>query len=232
MLTAADVMTTDVVSVDPGTPVRDVAELLCTRRISGVPVIDVDGRVIGIVSEGDLIRHATIAGERRQSWLQSLFADDGATARDYTKAHGRTARDVMTADVVNVETTATLAEIADMMQRHRIKRVPVLRDGGLVGIVTRGDLLKGMIAHKAEPAATVDDRSIHEQLLRELSDQPWAHLLDAKVENGVVHLYGTIQYDDERRALRIAAENVPGVKRVEEHLTPWSSAPIRHSGEG
>src|SRR5258706_2797168 len=138
----------------------------------------------------------------------------------------------MTADVVNVETRATLGEIADMMQRHRIKRVPVLRDGGLVGIVTRGDLLKGMIAHKAEPAATVDDRSIHEQLLRELSDQPWAHLLDAKVENGVVHLYGTIQYDDERRALRIAAENVPGVKRVEEHLTPWSSAPIRHSGEG
>ena len=232
MLTAADVMTTDVISVDPDKPVREIAELLYTRRISGVPVVDADDRVIGIVSEGDLIGHAAIVGEHHRSWWLSLFADERVTARDYVKAHGRTARDVMTTDVVSVEETATLAEIAGTLHRDRIKRVPVVRGGKLVGIVTRGNLLKALATLKTEPPKSVDDRAIREQLMHELRSQPWAHVLDVIVTNGVVHLHGTVQTDDERRALRIAAENVPGVKTVEEHLTPWSSAPIRYSGEG
>jgi CBS-domain-containing membrane protein len=232
MLTAADVMTTDVVTVDPDKPVRDIAELLYTRRISGVPVVDSDGSVIGIVSEGDLIGHAAIVGEHHRSWWLSLFADESVTARDYAKAHGRTARDVMTTNVITVEETKTLREIVETLHRHRINRVPVVRDGKLVGIVTRGDLLKALATPEREPPKSVDDRAIHEQLMRELRSQPWAHVLDVRVEDGVVHLYGTFQSDDERRALRIAAENVPGVKRVEDHLTPWSSAPIVHSGEG
>lgn len=109
MLTAADVMTTDVVSIDPEKPVRNIAELLRTRRISGVPVVDADGVVIGIVSEGDLIGHAAIVGERRRSWWLSLFADESVSARDYIKTHGRTAREVMTTNVITVEETATLA---------------------------------------------------------------------------------------------------------------------------
>jgi CBS domain-containing protein len=232
MLTAADVMTTHVVSVDLDKPVREIAELLYTRRISGVPVVDADGRAIGIVSEGDLIGHAAIVGEHHRSWWLSLFADESVTARDYVKAHGRTARDVMTTNVVSVEETATLAEIAGTLHRHRIKRVPVVRGGKPIGIVTRGDLLKALATLKAEPPKSVDDRAIREQLIHELRSQPWAHVLDLRVENGVVHLHGTVQTDDERRALRIAAENVPGVKRVEDHLTPWSSAPARYSGEG
>jgi CBS domain-containing protein len=232
MLTAADVMTTDVVSVDADKSVRDIAEILYTRRISGVPVVDADGRVIGIVSEGDLIAHAAIIGEQHRSWWLSLFTDESVTARDYVKAHGRTARDVMTTKVVSVAETATLAEIAETLHRHRIKRVPVFRGGKLVGIVTRGNLLQALVTLKTEPPRIVDDRTIHDQLMRELRDQPWAHVLDATVENGVVHLHGTFQTDDERRALRIAAENVPGVKGVEDHLTPWSSAPTRYSGVG
>ena len=232
MLTAADVMTTDVISVDLDKPVREIAELLYTRRISGVPVVDADGRAIGIVSEGDLIGHAAIVGEHHRSWWLSLFADESVTARDYVKAHGRTARDVMSTNVVSVEETATLAEIAGTLHRHRIKRVPVVRGGKPIGIVTRGDLLKALATLETEPPKSVDDRAIREQLMRELRSQPWAHVLDLRVENGVVHLHGTVQTDDERRALRIAAENVPGVKRVEDHLTPWSSAPIRYSGEG
>jgi CBS-domain-containing membrane protein len=150
------------------------------------------------------------------------------SARESAKTHGRTARDVMTADVVTIEETATLAEIARTLERHRIKRVPVVRDGRLVGIVTRGNLLQGLASLRSEPPASVDDAAIRERLIDELRSQPWAHLLaeDIVVENGVVHLYGTVRTDDEQRALRIAAENVPGVKRVEDHLTRWTPAPI------
>src|SRR3954470_8684724 len=150
MLTAADVMTSDVVSVEPDTPVRDIAELLYSRRISGVPVVEND-QVIGIVSEGDLIGHVAAIGEPRRSWWLSLFADESLSARDYAKTHGRTVRDVMTASVVSVEETATLAEVAKTLERHRIKRVPVLRDGKLVGIITRANLHQGLATLKPEP---------------------------------------------------------------------------------
>jgi CBS domain-containing protein len=232
MMTAADVMTADVISVGPDTPVRDIAALLFNRGISGVPVINETGGVIGIVSEGDLIGHAAIVGERRRSWWLNLFADESLSARDYVKTHGRTARDVMTTNVVTIEDAATLADIAESLERHGIKRVPVVRNGKLVGIVTRGNLLRGLATLGAEAPRSVDDRAIREQLVGELKGQPWAHLLDIRVEGGVVHLYGTVETDDERRALQIAAENVPGVKAVEDHLTPWTSAPIRYSGEG
>jgi CBS domain-containing protein len=227
MLTAADVMTSDVVSVEPDTPVRDIAELLYSRRISGVPVVEND-QVIGIVSEGDLIGHVAAIGEPRRSWWLSLFADESLSARDYAKTHGRTARDVMTASVVSVEETATLAEMARLVERHRIKRVPVLRDGKLIGIVTRGNLLQGLATLKAELPKSVDDATIREELVAELRNQPWAHLYtdDIVVENGVVHLHGTVRTEDERLALRIAAENVRGVRSVEDHLMIWTPPPI------
>src|SRR3954470_11249760 len=219
MLTAADVMTTEVLSVEPDTPVRDIAQLLYTRRISGVPVVE-QGRVIGIVSEGDLIGHAAAIGEQRRSWWLSAFMNDSLSARDYAKTHGRTARDVMTASVVAVEETATLAEVAKTLVRHRIKRVPVVRNGKLVGIVTRGNLLQGLATLQPASPANLDDRSIREQLIAELKRQPWSHLLadDITVKNGTVRLSGIVQTEDERRAIRIAAENVPGVKSVEDHL--------------
>jgi CBS domain-containing protein len=221
-----------VVSVGPDKPVQEIAELLYTRRISGVPVVAPDGGLIGIVSEGDLIGHAAIVGDRRRSWWLNLFSDEGASAREYVKTHGRTARDVMTTAVVTVEETATLAEVAETFRQHRIKRVPVVRAGKLIGIATRGDLLRGFATLGAEPPTGADDRTIRERLMRELEGQPWAHLLDIIVEDGVVHMHGTVETEDEQRALRVAAENVPGVRRVELHLTPWGPAPIRQSGEG
>src|SRR4051812_13350514 len=128
MLTAADVMTPNVITIAPETSVREIAELLYTRRISGAPVVDQEGHVLGIVSEGDLITHAAAIGEQRRSWWLNFFADASALAREYAKTHGRTARDVMSKDVMSVPETATLAEIASTLERHRIKRVPVLRD--------------------------------------------------------------------------------------------------------
>lgn len=227
MLTAADVMTREVVSVGPDTPVRAIAELLFTRRISGVPVLE-DGRLIGVVSEGDLIGHAAATGEQRRSWWLSALMNDSASARDYAKTHGRTARDVMTSAVITIAETATLAEIAKTLERHRIKRVPVLREGKLVGIVSRGNLLQALATLEVEAAGTVDDDAIRERLIAELRGQSWAHLPpDAiVVENGIVRLSGIVQTEDERRALRIAAENTPGVKGVDDHLTIWSPAPI------
>lgn len=227
MLTAADVMTREVVSVGPDTPVRAIAELLFTRRISGVPVLE-DGRLIGVVSEGDLIGHAAATGEQRRSWWLSALMNDSASARDYAKTHGRTARDVMTSAVITIGEAATLAEIAKTLERHRIKRVPVLREGKLVGIVSRGNLLQALATLEVEAAGTVDDDTIRERLIAELRGQSWAHLPpDAiVVENGIVRLSGIVQTEDERRALRIAAENTPGVKGVDDHLTIWSPAPI------
>jgi CBS domain-containing protein len=222
MLVASDIMTTDVITVAPETTVRDVAVLLHTRRISGAPVADAAGNSLGIVTEGDLVHQEAIAGEHRRSWWLALFDDSTHLARDYAKSHGRTARDIMTAAVISVGPTATLPEIASTLERHRIKRVPVIKDGKLVGIITRSNLLQALAAADVSRPSSPDDRAIREQLLAELQKQPWVHmaLKSIVVQDGVVSLWGMVSTDDERRALRIAAENVPGVKRVEDQLTP------------
>ncbi len=219
MLTAADVMTTDVISVAPETPVCDVAKLMYTRRISGVPVIDREKRVIGIVSEGDLIRHAAILGEQHRSWWAAAFTSKSALAHDYIKTHGHIAGEVMTSDVITVAATVSLAEIAKILEQHRIKRVPVIEDGKLVGIVTRGNLLQALATANVVKPASVDDRAIRVRLVAELETQRWAHLLNKNivVRDGIVHLGGVVETEEERHALRLAAENVPGVKRVKDH---------------
>ena len=220
MLTASDVMTTEVITVTPEASVREIAKLLHTHQISGVPVIGPDNRVVGIVSEGDLIGHAEVVGEQHASWLFNLFADVRALARDYTKTHGRCAKDVMTSDVITVPPDASLAEIAKTLAQHRIKRVPVVENGKLVGIVTRGNLLKALETAEQPNVPSLDDRALQEKILAELNTQPWAHLMmkNVTVTNGVVDLEGFVDNEDERRALTVAAANVPGVKRVEDHL--------------
>ncbi len=219
MLTAADVMTSDVITVTPDTSVREIAKLMYTRHISGVPVIDGEKRVIGIVGEGDLLGHADIAGERHRTWWLDAFVNSNALAREYIKTHGRVASDVMTPTVIMVAPTASIVEIAKILERHRIKRLPVVDGDKLVGIVTRGDLLQALAAAEVAKPASVDDRAIRERLLAELESQRWAHL-PAKsivVQGGVIHLSGFVETPEERHALHIAAENVPGVERIEDH---------------
>jgi CBS domain-containing protein len=223
MLTAADVMTTDVITVTPETPVREIAKLLYTRRISGVPVIDPNRAVVGLVSEGDLMKHVDVIGEPRRSWWLTLFAGETALAHDYAKTHGRRAQDVMTPQVITVTPTALLDEIATTLERHRIKRVPVVQDGRLVGIVTRSNLVQALATIDVSRPASLDDRTIRERLLADLNAQPWAHMFlkNIIVENGVVHFWGFMENEEERRALRVAAENTPGVKAVEDHLARY-----------
>jgi CBS domain-containing protein len=219
MLTAAHVMTTKIVSVTPQTPIRHIAKLMCTKRISGVPVVDEEKRVIGIVSGGDLTRHADIVGEQHRPWWLAAFTSATAQAHDYIKTHGHTARDVMSADVITVAPTTSLAEIAKLLQQHRIKRVPVVEGGKLVGIVARGDLLRALTMVNGAKPARVDDRAIREGLFAELENRRWAHLLNKNiiVRNGVVDLSGFVESEDERHALQVAVENVPGVQRLEDH---------------
>ena len=220
MLTANDVMTTEVVTVSPETLVPDVARLLHERGISGVPVVDTHGEMIGIVSEGDLIGHAGTVGEQRRSWWLRLLTGEDALARDYAKTHARTTKDVMTTRVITVPDTASLADIAGRMEKHGIKRVPVVCDGRLIGIVSRGNLLQALAATDISKDVSADDRTIRERLIADLRAQPWASMLTKNivVENGAVHLFGFVRSEDERSALRVAAENVPGVTKVEDHL--------------
>jgi CBS domain-containing protein len=222
-----DVMTTDVVTVDPTTSVQALAMLLSERGISGVPVVDSDSRLVGIVSEGDLLHRvetgtARLAGRRRSWWLDTI-ASDRDLARNYVKSHGRTAKDVMTPNVISVIDTTELAEIALLLETKRIKRVPVLRDGELVGIVSRANLVRALAAMKSEPAtdADSDDRTIRKKLLSELKGQEWFKFwaMDILVKDRVVHFwFSHNESEEERRALRVAAENIAGVRRVEEQI--------------
>jgi CBS-domain-containing membrane protein len=221
MLTAADVMTRAVVTVRPETSIHEIARLLCDHHISGVPVVDDEEQLLGIVSEGDLIGHAQLAGEQRRSWWQTFLNGPTVLAQHYAKSHGRTASDVMTKDVVPVLETTSVADTARALEQHRIKRVPVLRNGRLVGIVTRSNLLQVLATTDVSKPMNVADRVIRERLNEELEEQPWAYLLSKNivVEDGVVHLFGIVQSDEERHAIRLAAENQAGVKAVEDHLS-------------
>jgi CBS domain-containing protein len=226
---AVDVMTTNVITVDPDTSVQALATLLSERGISGVPVVDKENRLVGIVSEGDLMHRAETGTERRTTrrrsrWLDSIGSDQEA-ARDYIKAHARAVSDIMTRDVISVSDTTDLADVATLLETKRIKRVPVLRDGKIVGIVSRANLVRALAMTRSEPAAEVDsdDRTIREKLLAELKGQEWVHMwaADIIVRDRVVHLwFSDDRSDDERQALRVAAENIPGVRKVEEHIVP------------
>jgi CBS domain-containing protein len=232
---AMDVMTTNVITVGPEKTVQEVAVLLSERGISGVPVVDASGQVIGIVSEGDLLHRAETGTERRTErrrarWFDGI-APDQELARDYVKAHGRTVSEVMTRAVVSVADTAELADVANLLETKRIKRVPVLRDGKLVGIISRANLVRALAAAKSEPASVgeSDDRTIRHKLLAELQGQEWAKVwaADIVVSDRVVHLWLSDDLStDERQALRVAAENVPGVRGIEEHLVPVPLSPI------
>ncbi len=219
---AKDIMTTSVVTVRPDTGVNDIAKLLIEKSISGLPVTDADGRLVGVVSEGDLLRRPELETERRGSWWLDLLANNRETAAEYVKSHGTTAADVMTASVVSVAETATVGEIAATLEKHRIKRVPVVSDGKVVGIVSRANLLHGLAARKEPPLTTpsTDDRTIRESLTQRLESQGWVSSgsLNLIVDGGIVQLWGWVGSKAERRAIVLAAEQYPGVKGVEDHL--------------
>jgi CBS domain-containing protein len=219
---AKDIMTKPVITIEPDTTVPEIATLLFERRISGVPVVEA-GRLVGLVSEADLLhRHelGTDHGRPARSWWARLIGRESGPA-EYVKSHARRARDVMTRNVISVAEDTPIAKIATVLERHRIKRVPVLRSERLVGIVSRANLVEALAARPRAgkaPRAKGDD-SIRRQLLAELERQPWwrSSASTVIVTEGIVHYWGLVDSEDQKEASRIAAENVPGVRRVEDH---------------
>ena len=220
-MNAEDIMTSPVVTVGPETTVREIAALLLKRRISGVPVVG-KGRLVGLVSEADLLHRHEIGTERvtrSGSWWLRLFSAD-PSIEDYVKSHARQARDVMRHEVVSVQADTSVAEIANLLESRGIKRVPVLRGERLIGIVSRANLIRALAVGKRsrKPARTSDDNTIRERLLAELEGQPWwRESSNLRVADGIVHYWGIINSEDERQAARVAAENIPGVRQVEDH---------------
>lgn len=219
-MNAADIMTPDVICAEPETPLAELIGLMLKNRISAVPIVE-QGRVVGIVSEGDLLRRAETGTEARPSrWLELVTSTDRLAA-DYVKAHGVKAGEVMTRNVITVAAETPLAEIAHLMETHRIKRVPVLRDGRLVGIVARRNLLQALASRLNAAPVTANDRAIRDAFLAALSRQPWADQgasINAVVCDGVVHLWGYAPEGVRRRAVVVLAENMAGVRSVEDHL--------------
>jgi CBS domain-containing protein len=220
---ACDVMTRHVVSVTPDTSIGAAAELMLERRISGLPVIEKSGKLVGMISEGDLLRRVEAKTERkRPRWLE-LFAANSQLAAEYVKSHASHVADVMTSEVVTVTEETPIGDVAERLETKRIKRVPVVRGGKVVGIVTRSNVLRAVASGAAARGTRRpnDDSAIHEKILRELRNQKWADPIDSNivVTDAVVHLWGSVMSEAERKALRVAAENVPGVRAVEDHLT-------------
>lgn len=218
---AKDIMTRPVVSVGPETSVQEIARLLLERRISAVPIVDDRSRVIGMVSEGDLMRRPESGTEGHASWWLELLGGTEERARTYLKSHGLTARDVMTREVVTVAENTPLEKIATLLERNRIKRVPVLRGGKLVGIVSRANLLHGLVATRGKPAGstTLDPHRAREAVMAELRKVGVQSLyLNVVVAHGIAHLWGYAESAAERRAIALAARRTPGVRKVENHL--------------
>jgi CBS domain-containing protein len=220
---ASDIMTQEVVTVRRDTPLDDVVHLMLAHRISGLPVMD-NERLVGILSENDLLRRPEIATERpRHHWLQ-LFSHSENAAADYVRTHGLTAGEVMTTDVVSVTETTGVEEIAELMESCGIKRVPVLREGRLVGIVSRADMLRSL-GSRLHPQRSAADAEIRASVLAELScHASWAPRpaqVSVAVQDGVVHYWGMVHSTAQRQALIVAAERIAGVGHVEDHMLDW-----------
>lgn len=216
---AKDIMTTPVVSVTPQTRIAEVARLLLERHISAVPVLDKEAGLVGMISEGDFLRRAEGEGHQHGSWWLRLFAGPGDRAADFVKTHGRTAADVMTREVISVAADTPEGDIAHLLETRRIKRVPVVSDGKVIGIVSRADLLHSLAARRktaAGPVSVTDDE-IRKQVLAAFrtSDLVPPYGVSVIVVDAVVQIWGFVEVPAQGNALRVAAENTPGVKGVE-----------------
>lgn len=221
---AKDIMTDNVITVREDTPVDDIAGLLLKHRISGMPVVDEKNNIVGLVSEGDLMRQPGIEAERPRSWWLQLMTSSQEQAADFIKSHGLRAEQVMTRNIITVNADTGIADIAQLLEKHRIKRVPVVENGKLVGIISRANLLQALAAHrhgdKLAATAAQDDRTIRQDILAAIRKKGWlTHgSPNVIVSEGRVEIWGWVDSEDERRALLLAVESIPGVRKVEDHL--------------
>jgi len=217
---AADIMVKDVVSVRPEASVREVASLMLERRISGVPVVDSERRVLGIISEGDLIRRPEIGTYTSPTGWLTVFLSRDESARDFVKTHGLLAKEVMSRPAICVAPETPLADIVRLFDRHRVKRLPVVEHGRLAGLVTRADLLRALVARQAMPPIASGDQEIRERIDAILRAEVWAPsaYINVQVSEGVVQLWGMVNSIAQRDALVLAVRGTPGVRDVQQHI--------------
>lgn len=216
---AADIMTRDVVTVSPDDRIADVIALMLDKKISGLPVVDAERNLVGIVTEGDFLRRSELDTKReRARWLEFVLGPAKAAA-DYVEANARRVRDVLTPDPYSVTEYTPLTDIVALFEKHKIKRVPVTANGKLVGIVSRVDLLRALSRQLTRPTLASDD-AIREHIVAAIAREPWAppYIPEPEVEDGVVTLRGTVFDATVREALRVLIESVPGVKEVKDEL--------------
>jgi CBS domain-containing protein len=222
---AHQIMTKPVITVSPDATIVEAANIMLQRHVSGLPVVDGEGQLIGIVSEGDFIRRSEIGTQRKRGrWLRFILGP-GKSASDFVYEHGRKVSDVMTKDPLTINEDTVLAEIVNLMERKNVKRLPVLRDGKLVGIVSRANLLQTVasLAHEV-PDPTADDDHIRDRIINAMEKNDWCPFgLGVIVKDGIVHLSGVITDERSRQAAIVAAENVEGVKKVHDNLC-WIDA--------
>lgn len=222
---AQDLMTRKVHAVKVSTPVSKIVDLMVSMGVSALPVIDRDFQVLGIVTEGDLLRRVEIGTEKPRPWWARLVDDPVDTARDYVKSRGSRARDVMTSPVISVAPATTAAEIADLMEKWNIKRVPVVRAGKLVGIVSRRDLMRAIRNHTA---ASLKDKAgdgvLRERLRKQLKSVDWVDtsLVNFVVDKGKVEIFGVVPSAVQREAIRVMVETIKGVRSVKDRLSVYS----------
>ena len=214
-----DIMTRNVISVGADEPVVKAARLMLQSRISGLPVIDAKGQLVGVVTEGDFLRRREIGTERqRPKWLEFVLGP-GKLAQEYVHTSGRKVAEIMTPDPWTVGEDDSLEGVVEVMERRHIKRLPVIREGKIVGIISRANLMHALASLSREiPAPAGGDSAIRDNIIAALGQQHWAPRVNVVVKNGVAELWGIVTDDRERQALVVAAENVAGVEKVRDHL--------------
>jgi CBS domain-containing protein len=215
---AHQIMTRSVITIAPDATILEAAKTMLQHHVSGLPVVDAAGKLLGIVSEGDFIRRSEIGTPRKRGrWLKVLLGD---SAVDYVREHGRRVSDVMTGDPVTITEDATLEEIVDAMETNGVKRLPVMKEDRLVGLVSRANLMQAVASIAREiPDPTADDDHIRSRVIAAIDKNDWSPFgLNVVVRDGIVHLSGMITDERSRQASVVAAQNVTGVIKVHDHL--------------
>lgn len=216
--TPLTIMTTTVISLSSNETVEEAVRLMLAHHVSALPVLDAEGEVIGLISEGDLMRRVRNTGDVRRSWWLEIFARASENVEEFVKLRSQHVADVMTRKVLSVDEETPVSEIAKLLETHRIKRVPVLRGGLLVGIVSRANLLHALSRadQRGLPEPSDDDRELRIRIDAALKEVPvaWSNLINYSVENGKVSVSGLVDSRAEENAIRVAIENVQGVQNV------------------
>lgn len=216
---ARDVMVRGVISVGPDMPVKAAAHAMISNGVSAIFVMDINAKLLGIVSEGDLIHRVENDTERKHSWWLEMFMSSDTLAREFVKSHAKRVSDVMTREVISATAETPLREIANLMEKHGIKRVPIIEDDKVVGVVSRANLLQALASASDTLDAEDSDRALRQRIVDSISDKPWASRpFNVIVSERRADLWGFVFSDDEKAAIRVAAEATPGIDAVADHL--------------